>query len=493
MIIKNWFTFPTPIARSIAVLSVLLAFSLNSDIRVHSTELPIAQTPAFPADEQPQPYRLGSGDLISIRLFDLPNFSGDYRIPVGGILNLPLIGSVVLQGLTLEEAEVILREKYLEVIKDPIVTVILITPRPLTVSVTGEVAQPGSYDLDLGQAGEGREVANQFPTVTQAIEQAGGVTLAADITQVEIRRWERGGLRQSFQVNLQDFLQNGRQAQNIRLRDGDTIFIPTAASVDLDRVRRLGTAKFALEAERPRTVAVVGQVKNPGVYVLVGGDTTSNLTTQGLPTVSRALQLAGGITPEADIRQVYIRRLTHSGNEQVIPVNLWQLLQAGDFNQNTLVQSGDTIVVPHTSEVNPAEATQLAHASFSPETIQVVVVGEINNRPGTIQGVLELPSNTTLNQALLAAGGFSGSRANRESVQLIRIQPDGTALQRRIKVDFSQGMNDRTNPMLRDNDTIVVDRSLPAEVSDLLRTSIQFAPEAAALIRMLEILGVVGD
>lgn len=438
------------------------------------------------------PYTLGVGDRIGIEIFDLPEFSDDYQIPVGGTLNLPLIGQVNLVGLTLAESSEVLRDRYLSVLKDPIITVTLITPRPLNVSILGEVRRPGSYAIELTQVGLGNQVTNQYPTLTQAIEQAGGITLAADLSRVQVRRDDQGGDR-IIKIDLEKFLQGERRGQALQVRDGDTIFVPTTTTVDLAKMQQFGTVNFAADVDIPRTVAVVGEVHQPGVYVVIGGDTTVERTDGGLPTVSRAIQIAGGITPEADIRHVYIRRLTQSGTEQIVPVNLWQFLQAGNFNLNPLVQTGDTIVVPTVDAVNPAEVAQLTQTNLSPETIQVFVVGEVNNEPGTVQGILDLPAHMTLNQALLAAGGFNESRANRKSIQLIRLNDDGTVLQRRISVDFSRGIDEETNPILRDNDTIVVDRSLSAKISDALRTPIRFAPEAAALVGVLVNLGVIGN
>jgi polysaccharide export outer membrane protein len=68
------------------------------------------------------------------------------------------------------------------------------------------------------------------------------------------------------------------------------------------------------------------------------------------------------------------------------------------LDQDTVVQEGDTIFVP--TAVNPAQATELATASFLPDTIQVSVVGEV-----TEPGVVEVSPNPPLTQALLAAGG----------------------------------------------------------------------------------------
>ena len=182
----------------------------------------------------------------------------------------------------------------------------------------------------------------------------------------------------------------------------------------------------------------------------------------------------------ADIRRIEIRRLTKLGSEQIIPVDLWQLLQSADFNQDTVVQDGDTIVVPTATNVNPAEATELADASFSPTTIKVSIVGEVKT-----PGVVDVPPNSPLNQALLVAGGFDQSRAEKSSVELIRLNPDGTVSKRVVPIDLTQGINEDSNPALRNNDIIIVARSDVARVTDSVGTTLSPIDKVLNFLRLL--------
>ncbi len=91
------------------------------------------------------------------------------------------------------------------------------------------------------------------------------------------------------------------------------------------------------------------------------------------------------------------------------------------------------------------------------------VVGEVV-KPGTI----EVPPNTPLNQAILTAGDFDKRRADQSTVELIRLNPNGTVTKTSINVDFSQGINEKTNPILRNNDVVVVHRSNLASATDTL-------------------------
>ncbi|NJO21600.1 MAG: sugar ABC transporter substrate-binding protein, partial [Spirulinaceae cyanobacterium RM2_2_10] len=103
-----------------------------------------------------------------------------------------------------------------------------------------------------------------------------------------------------------------------------------------------------------------------------------------------------------------------------------------------------------------------ATANFSPDTIRVNVVGEVVSG-----GTQELPPNTPLNQALLAAGGFN-NRARRSSIELIRLNTNGTVSKREIEVDLASNVNPEDNPVLLNNDIVIVNRSALSSVSDAL-------------------------
>lgn len=428
-----------------------------------------ALTPNTDPVQVPVDYVLGGGDRIRITVFEVPEYTGDYQVPPGGDLYLPLIGAVSIEGLTQEQAAETVTAKYSRFLKRPLITVSLISPRPINVVVAGEVNRPGSYTVGL-QGGAGDNPGVQYPTILGAITLAEGVTLAADIREVQVRRKEARGPDRIINLDLTELVRTGNLPRDITLRDEDEILVPTAATVNMAEIRQFSTASFAAAPTRPRTVTVVGEVNRPGSYVVVGGGSTGVATEQGggsagggLPTVTRAIQLAGGITSEADVRNIQIRRLTKTGPDQNISVNLWQLLNAGDTTQDTIVQDGDTIVISTATDLNAAEATQLADASFSPPTIQVSVVGEVKN-----PGLVNIPPNTPLNQALLSAGGFNNSRAKRSSVQLVRLNPDGTVTKRKVTINLARGISDKDNPTLRDNDILVVGRSGIAQVGDSL-------------------------
>jgi polysaccharide biosynthesis/export protein len=416
-------------------------------------------------------YTLGGGDRIQVKIFEVPEYSSDYQVPPGGAINLALIGSVPVLGLTTEQAADEIARRYARYLKRPIVSVNLLSPRPINVVVAGEVTRPGSYSLNL-QSGGGNDPGVQYPTILAAITTAQGYTLSADITQVQVRRRIGRSGEQVVSLNLKDLLQTGRSPQDITLRDGDSVYIPRATTVDLASTRNFATTSIAADPTRARTVVVAGEVLRPGSYLVTSGaaeggnNTTGTPNVTGQPTLMRAITLAGGISPQADVRNVTIRRLTRTGEPQTFNVNMWQLL-GGDVNQDAILQDGDTVFIATATEINRAEATQLATTTLSPSKIQIGVVGEVK-KPGPV----DIQPNSSLNQGLLAAGGFNDARASRDAVDLVRVNPDGSVTKRQVKVDMAAGINENTNPILRNNDVIIVYRNGLTKTSETVGTAI---------------------
>ena len=474
MLNKSLSKFLIQPAVGMALLTAVNA-AMSSASLAQGQPLPPTTQPPITQTQLDTNYSLGGGDLIRVNVFEVPEYTGEYQIPPGGAINLPLIGSVSVSGLTSEQAADEIARRYARFLKRPLISVNLLSPRPINVFVAGEVTRPGAYTLSLsGGAGDNPGV--QYPTVLAALTTAQGVTLAADVTQVQLRRKIGRSSEQAVTINLKELIQTGRLSQDITLRDGDTIVVPTATNFNVAESRNIFASNFAASQTTPRTVTIIGEVNRPGSYLVTPGNTdaqggataNSNSGTaspSGLPNVTRVIQLAGGITAQADVRNLKLRRPTRTGSEQAIDINLWQLLQSGDANQDIIVQDGDTIVIPTATEINPAEATQLATTTLSPTRIQVGVVGEVK-RPG----LTDIQPNSSLNQAILAAGGFNDARASSDAVDLIRLNPNGSVTKRIVKVDFSAGINEQTNPILRNNDVVLVNRSGSAKTGDTINT-----------------------
>ncbi|UBF27186.1 SLBB domain-containing protein [Kovacikia minuta CCNUW1] len=493
-----------PLCSSIG-LALLPVSGVAQSLRPTDSQLaPLSQAPQVP----PQPatpqtaipqitvpqvaaegYQLGVGDRVKIDIFSVPEYSGEYQVLPDGSLNLPEIGAVPVQGKTLKEASRAISTRFEPYLTRPVVTISLLAARPVTITISGEVSRPGSYTVPAVSPTSDPNAG--VPIVTRIIQLAGGTTQSADIRRIQVRRPRpgNGSADEIISVDLWQLIQAGNSRQDLPLRDGDSIVIPATTATNLNEAQQLASTSFAASNSKPLRVAIVGEVNRPGPHLLTEDPKTqtgvnpgvNNDVKQQVPTVTRAIQVAGGITQSADIRKIQVRRLTKAGSEQVIDVDFWKLLQAGDMRQDLPLQDGDTVVIPTAQNLTPEDATALASASFAPDKISVYVVGEVG-RPGAVQ----VPPNTPLNQAILAAGGFN-NRAKKGSVNFIRLNPNGTVTQRSIPIDFSQGISEANNPALRNNDTIVVGRSTLAGITDTLGSVVS---PIGGLFAIFSILGL---
>lgn len=235
--------------------------------------------------------------------------------------------------------------------------------------------------------------------------------------------------------------------------------------------RQLQRPELLLRVVRPRPmrVALVGEVERPGIYTMSGNETTQTeggpaITVSGLPSIVDAIQKAGGITLNADLRTVELQRRLPGDPPSFkrTRLDLLALVSEGDQLQNPLLFDGDTIRVGRAAEP-VAEAIELAAANLSPQVINVNVIGEVKT-----PGKLDLPASTPLMQAVLAAGGLETWRGKKTNIELVRLNRNGSVTRRRFRLDLAQGASNAQNPPLRDNDTVIVHRSSLAVASDAI-------------------------
>ena len=418
-----------------------------------------AENIKFATDETD--YTLGAGDQIKLDIFQVAEYSGEYPVLVDGTISLPLVGRVDVRGLSLKETSEKVSKKYSTYLKRPIITVGLVAPRPLKIGVSGEVDNPGSYQVAITPDNP------QFPTVTDLLEQAGGINTIADVRNVRVTR-DTNGKEIVYNSNLWDLLTKGQIKQDISLRDGDTIFVPTTDEINTVELNKLATASYGLQTDKPIQVAVVGEVNRPGSHFIQPeqlANNNGNRANEGKqesspPRLTQAIGAAKGIKPLADVRDIKVKRTAWDGSEKVISVNLWELIQSGDTNQDLILQEGDKIVIAKADNLTEQDRRITASGSFN-QPITVNVVGEV-----VTPGPVTVEPNTPLNQAILAAGGFDATRANSNKVQLVSLKPDGTVDKRQIEVDLGSEVNEETNPVLNENDVVIVGRSGSTKAAD---------------------------
>ena len=245
--------------------------------------------------------------------------------------------------------------------------------------------------------------------------------------------------------------------------------------------------QLSIETPRPLRIALIGQVSRPGLYTLTPSEASQTevaVSISGLPTLVDAIQKAGGITAEADLRSVMLQRRLpgETGAYKRTRLNLLALILEGDQQQNPLLFDGDTIKVEAAAEPVP-EMIELSSTTLAPQEISVNVIGEVKGG-----GRIQVPANTPLVQAVLAAGGPIAWRANRGDVELVRINRNGTATREKFALNLGQGASNSKNPPLRDGDTVVVNRSGLAVASDALNAVITPLAPLINTLNFIELL-----
>ena len=116
------------------------------------------------------------------------NTATGYLVDQSGNIQLPLVGSVSVEGLTTGAARAFLEKKLVTFLKEPVVSLRVVNFR---VSVLGDVAKPGVYP-----------VSNERVNISEALSMAGDLTITGLRNNVLLVR-EKDGVREYHRINLQ--------------------------------------------------------------------------------------------------------------------------------------------------------------------------------------------------------------------------------------------------------------------------------------------------
>lgn len=177
--------------------------------------LSLAAPSAVSAVDQSE-YKLLPTDVLSITVHNQPDLTTRTRVTKDGYITFPLIGKVLVAGLTVRETELKLKE-LLE--KDYLVSaevlVFIEEYHKRQVSVMGEVNTPGKYAMP----------AEKDMTLMEAIAMAGGFTKNAEITKTKVMRIENGQ-KKNIIINVKNITERGDKEKDIPLQPDDIVFVP---------------------------------------------------------------------------------------------------------------------------------------------------------------------------------------------------------------------------------------------------------------------------
>jgi polysaccharide biosynthesis/export protein len=239
----------------------------------------------------PSDYIVGPGDVLDILLYGSQNHA--YQMVVGrsGQIDFPELGPINVGGQLFSAVQDAIESRVAHQMIGVHASVTMAETRSIQVFVMGGAYDPGAYTV------------SGLATITSALYAAGGIRKTGSLRKIELKR--NGVVVR--ELDLYDLLIHGSTADDVKLLQGDVVFIPPVGP----------------------TVAVDGQVERPAIY-----------ETRNETTPAQIVALAGGLLPNADTSKATLTRILPNGERVVVPLDL----TAGGIAQG--LRNGDIIHIP---------------------------------------------------------------------------------------------------------------------------------------------------
>jgi len=207
------------------MLLLMLAMVLSAPTFAKDKGAPMAISEADPAVRMvpsPEEFQIGPGDKIAIKVWRHNDLDMDITIAPDGSITYPLVGRIVVSGMTYPQLVEKLTAAIADFYSDPQVTVNILELKNQKVFVIGEVAQPSVLQLS-----------NEM-SILEALTISGGINPAARTKNVLLIR---GSLEkpQLYTVNVNAIYSQGDTEQMVYLQRGDIVMVPTKTITNVAR------------------------------------------------------------------------------------------------------------------------------------------------------------------------------------------------------------------------------------------------------------------
>ncbi|WP_288275906.1 SLBB domain-containing protein [uncultured Prevotella sp.] len=267
----------------------------------------------------PQNYVLGPGDEVNVDIWGASQESITESVSPDGTITIEGIGVVKLGGLSVSQAKAKLKQVIGPRYQGSHIDLTLGQTRTITISVMGEVKVPGTYTMSA------------FATVYNALYMAGGPNEIGTLRNVKVYR--KGKLLSN--VDVYDFLLNGKLSGDVRLQDNDVITVSPYEAL----------------------VNITGKVKRPMFYEMKENESAATL-----------LRYAGGFTGDAYTKAIRVNRKAGAS---------YSVFSIGEFDMNSFkLMDEDSVSVDSTLN-RYQNMVEIRGAVFRPGMYQVG--GEINS------------------------------------------------------------------------------------------------------------------
>lgn len=352
-------------------------------------------------------YALGPGDVLTLALFGFQNQVFNMQVTPEGTIVIPTVGVVSIDGLTLEEAEIVVRRRVRRFYTDAEISLSLIAVRSFKVYLLGDVEARGMRSA----------------TAVARVSELVPMTDSAGIVRRNVVVRRAGG--DSIRVDLARFLQMGDMDSNPFLHEGDVVYVPP---VD-------------------QTVSITGRVSFPGTYAFRPGETLASM-----------LQLAngGGELPADAADSLRIRRFRDRRESDILVLAVSDAV--GATGRNMTLQPFDAVYVPRYSRYKSSMEVrvqgEVERPGVYPIESDVTSVGDLVSMAGG------LTERASLADAVLRR---RAATATEQTASLESVPPELLSPQERRVLQVTRRADD-TNVVLDVRDLISGGQS-PSEVT----------------------------
>jgi polysaccharide export outer membrane protein len=246
---------------------------------------------ASPANAQPTAggvaaeYRLGSGDVVRITVYQNPDLTLETRVTEAGVVSYPLLGNIRLGGLSVTASEKLIAEglRNGNFVKQPQVNVVVVQVRGNQANVLGQVNKPGRYPIEAADT-----------RLTDLLAAAGGTAIGS--SDLVVVTGARNGERFRVEIDLPSLFSADAKNTDLLVQNGDIVWV-----------------------ERQPLVYIYGEAQRPGQMRLERG-----------LTLMQTLSTGGGLTPRGTEKGIRVHRKTADGRVIVITPTMDERMQDGD-------------------------------------------------------------------------------------------------------------------------------------------------------------------
>jgi polysaccharide biosynthesis/export protein len=268
---------------------------------------PPTQTPSGFTPSAGSP-TIHAGDTLAISVYGHQDLTQIAVVQADGTIQYPLVGRVLVAGMSSAEARDALAKALLKYVKHPSVALAVQQQGGIFVTVLGNVKTPGRYQLRAGSH------------LSDAIAASSGVaSLNGDYPPARVSQPD-GGIAT---LSLQKYFHDGDASQNVELADNTLVYVTGAETI---------------------RVQVIGAVTRPGNVEVNEGD-----------RLSMALARAGAeASVKPDLNRVYLTRLDPVTGKTMtsFQIDLYQALMKGDQRYDPILRKDDKIYVPEARQLN---------------------------------------------------------------------------------------------------------------------------------------------